>query len=135
MPKAYSQIKEFIYTCLKFSDLHLSSAEVDDVIRKSIDLLLTRTLSNSLQNVIKRQNIGLTELVQIIINTTHLEKSCKYLEEFITNITNVLPGIVHATKLYGTVTCKVARHAAEEEIYTNLNQEIDQFLQLVAMTG
>lgn len=47
----------------------------------------------------------------------------------------MLPGIVHATKLYGTVTCKVARHAAEEEIYTNLNQEIDQFLQLVAMTG
>ena len=50
----------------------------------------------------------------------------------------MLPGIVHATKLYGTVTCKVARHAAEEEIYTNLNQEIDQFLQLAGydwMTG
>ena len=60
------------------------------------------------------------------------------MQEFITNITNVLPGIVHATKLYGTVTCKVARHAAEEEIYTNLNQEIDQFLQLAGydwMTG
>ncbi|KAI4567734.1 hypothetical protein MJT46_007532, partial [Ovis ammon polii x Ovis aries] len=38
-------------------------------------LLLTRTLSNSLQNVIKRKNIGFTELVRIIINTTHLEKS------------------------------------------------------------
>ena len=60
------------------------------------------------------------------------------MQEFITNITNVLPGIVHATKLYGTVTCKVARHAAEEEIYTNLNQKIDQFLQLADydwMTG
>ena len=117
MPRAYNQIKEFIYACLKFSDLHLSSAEVDDMICKSIDPLLTRTVSNSLQNVIKRKNIGFTELVQIIINTTHLEKSCKYLKEFI-NITNVLPGTVHATKLYGTVTCKVARHAAEEEIYT-----------------
>ncbi|XP_010148068.1 PREDICTED: exocyst complex component 6B-like, partial [Eurypyga helias] len=106
------------------------STEVDDMIRKSTNLLLTRTLSNCLQNVIKRKNVGLTELVQIIINTTHLEKSCKFLEEFITNITNVLPETVHTTKLYGTTTFKDARHAAEEEIYTNLNQKIDQFLQL-----
>ena len=108
------------------------------MIRKSTDLQLTRTLNNSLQNVITRKNIGLTELVQIIINTTHLEKSCKYFEEFTTNITNVLPGTVHATKLYGTMSFKVARHAAEEEIYTTLNQEIDQFLQLAGydwMTG
>ncbi|EMP31883.1 Exocyst complex component 6B, partial [Chelonia mydas] len=131
VPKVYNQIKEFIYACLKFSeDLHLSSTEVDDMIRKSTNLLLTRMLSNCLQNVIKRRNTGLTELVQIIINTTHLEKSCKFLEEFITNITNVLPETVHTTKLYGTTTFKDARHAAEEEIYTNLNQKIDQFLQL-----
>ncbi|KAL2774063.1 exocyst complex component 6B isoform 3 [Daubentonia madagascariensis] len=94
VPKVYNQIKEFIYACLKFSeDLHLSSTEVDDMIRKSTNLLLTRILSNSLQNVIKRKNIGLTE---------------------------------------------DARHAAEEEIYTNLNQKIDQFLQLADydwMTG
>ncbi|KAJ7327342.1 hypothetical protein JRQ81_017101, partial [Phrynocephalus forsythii] len=131
VPRVYTQIKEFIYACLKFSeDLHLSSTEVDDMIRKSTNLLLTRTLSNCLQNVIKRKNVGLTELVQIIINTTHLEKSCRFLEEFITNITNVLPETVHTTKLYGTTTFKDARHAAEEEIYTNLNQKIDQFLQL-----
>ncbi|KAB0363355.1 hypothetical protein FD754_007511 [Muntiacus muntjak] len=84
------------------------------------------------------QDTELEKLVQIIINTTHLEKSCKYLEEFITNITNVLPETVHTTKLYGTTTFKDARHAAEEEIYTNLNQKIDQFLQLADydwMTG
>ncbi|XP_053314068.1 exocyst complex component 6B isoform X2 [Spea bombifrons] len=131
VPKVYNQIKEFIYACLKFSeDLHLSSTEIDDMIRKSTNLLLTRTLSNCLQNVIKRKNVGLTELVQIIINTTHLEISCKFLEEFITNITNVLPDTVHTTKLYGLTTFKDARQAAEEEIYTNLNQKIDQFLQL-----
>uniref|UniRef100_A0A8C3V8K2 Exocyst complex component n=1 Tax=Catharus ustulatus TaxID=91951 RepID=A0A8C3V8K2_CATUS len=131
VPRVFGQIQEFIHACLKFSeDLHLSSTEVDDMIRKSTNLLLTRTLSNCLQNVIKRKNVGLTELVQIIINTTHLEKSCRFLEEFITNITNVLPDTVHTTKLYGTTTFKDARHAAEEEIYTNLNQKIDQFLQL-----
>ncbi|XP_061439671.1 exocyst complex component 6B isoform X2 [Rhineura floridana] len=131
VPRVHNQIKEFIYACLRFSeDLHLSSTEVDDMIRKSTNLLLTRTLSNCLQNVIKRKNVGLTELVQIIINTTHLEKSCQFLEEFITNITSVLPETVHTTKLYGTTTFKDARHAAEEEIYTNLNQKIDQFLPL-----
>ncbi|XP_060538302.1 exocyst complex component 6B isoform X5 [Pantherophis guttatus] len=131
VPRIYNQIKEFIYACLKFSeDLHLSSTEVDDMIRKSTNLLLTRTLSSCLQSVIRRKNVGLAELVQIIINTTHLERSCRFLEEFITNITNVLPETVHTTKLYGTATFKDGRHAAEEEIYTNLNQKIDQFLQL-----
>uniref|UniRef100_A0A4W4HDY2 Exocyst complex component n=1 Tax=Electrophorus electricus TaxID=8005 RepID=A0A4W4HDY2_ELEEL len=107
-----------------------SSTEIDDMIRKSTNLLLTRTLSNCLQYAIKKKNVGLAELVQIIVNTTHLEMSCHYLEEFISNITNVPPHMVNATKLYGTSTFKDARHAAEEEIYTNLNLKIDQFLQL-----
>uniref|UniRef100_A0A3Q2QW93 Exocyst complex component n=1 Tax=Fundulus heteroclitus TaxID=8078 RepID=A0A3Q2QW93_FUNHE len=131
VPKAYCQIKEFIYACLKYSeDLHLSSTEIDDMIRKSTNLLLTRTLSNCLQYAIKKKNVGLAELVQVIINTTHLEQSCHFLEEFISNITNVPPDTANATKLYGTSTFKDARHAAEAEIYTSLNAKIDQFLQL-----
>ncbi|XP_068443869.1 exocyst complex component 6B [Clinocottus analis] len=131
VPKVYCQLKEFIYACLKYSeDLHLSSTEVDDMIRKSTNLLLTRTLSHCLQYAIKKKNVGLAELVQVIINTTHLEQSCHFLEEFISNITNVPPDSANATKLYGTSTFKDARHAAEEEIYTNLNAKIDQFLQL-----
>lgn len=131
VPKVYCQLKEFIYACLKYSeDLHLSSTEVDDMIRKSTNLLLTRTLSHCLQYAIKKKNVGLAELVQVIINTTHLEQSCHFLEEFISNITNVPPDTVNATKLYGTSTFKDARHAAEAEIYTSLNTKIDQFLQL-----
>ncbi|XP_039996509.1 exocyst complex component 6B isoform X5 [Xiphias gladius] len=131
VPKVYCQLKEFIYACLKYSeDLHLSSTEIDDMIRKSTNLLLTRTLSHCLQYAIKKKNVGLAELVQVIINTTHLEQSCHFLEEFISNITNVPPDTVNATKLYGTSTFKDARHAAEAEIYTSLNAKIDQFLQL-----
>ncbi|XP_017692364.1 PREDICTED: exocyst complex component 6B [Lepidothrix coronata] len=117
VPKVYNQIKEFIYACLKFSeDLHLSC--------------LDKPWPGWKWLVASLERWHLPRLVQIIINTTHLEKSCKFLEEFITNITNVLPETVHTTKLYGTTTFKDARHAAEEEIYTNLNQKIDQFLQL-----
>uniref|UniRef100_A0AAZ3RS01 Exocyst complex component n=1 Tax=Oncorhynchus tshawytscha TaxID=74940 RepID=A0AAZ3RS01_ONCTS len=131
VPQVYSQLKEFVYACLKYyEDLHLSSTEIDDVIRKSTNLLLTRTLSSCLQYAMKKKNVGLAELVQVIINTTQLEASCVYLEEFISNITNVPPDTSNATKLYGTSTFKDARHAAEEEIYTNLNAKIDQFLQL-----
>ncbi|CAF92770.1 unnamed protein product, partial [Tetraodon nigroviridis] len=70
------------------------------------------------------------KLVQIIINTTHLEQACRYLEDFITNITNVSPETVHTTRLYGLSTFKDACHAAEGEIYTKLNQKIDEFIQL-----
>lgn len=108
------------------------------MLRKSTNLLLTRTLSGCLQNLIRKPHIGLTEvsmaflqpmkntkrysvresvawwsylavlqLVQIIINTTHLEQACKYLEDFITNITNVSPETVHTTRLYGLSTFKV----------------------------
>ncbi|XP_053540830.1 exocyst complex component 6 isoform X5 [Ictalurus punctatus] len=131
VPQIYIQVKEFIYASLKFSEsLHRSSTEIDDMLRKSTNLLLTRTLSGCLQNLIRKPHIGLTELVQIIINTTHLEQACKYLEDFITNITNVSPETIHTTRLYGLSTFKDARHAAEGEIYTKLNQKIDEFIQL-----
>ncbi|KAJ1141594.1 hypothetical protein NDU88_007922 [Pleurodeles waltl] len=131
VPQIYMQVKEFIYASLKFSEsLHRSSTEIDDMLRKSTNLLLTRTLSSCLQNLIKKPHIGLTELVQIIINTTHLEQACKYLEDFITNITNISPETVHTTRLYGISTFKDARHSAEGEIYTKLNQKIDEFIQL-----
>ncbi|XP_041937891.1 exocyst complex component 6 isoform X2 [Alosa alosa] len=131
VPQIYTQVKEFIYASLKFSEsLHRSSTEIDDMLRKSTNLLLTRTLSGCLQNLIKKPHIGLTELVQIIINTTHLEQACRYLEDFITNITNVSPETIHTTRLYGLATFKDARHAAEGEIYTKLNQKIDEFIQL-----
>ncbi|XP_069467467.1 exocyst complex component 6 isoform X4 [Ambystoma mexicanum] len=131
VPQIYMQVKEFIYASLKFSEsLHRSSTEIDDMLRKSTNLLLTRTLSGCLQNLIKKPHIGLTELVQIIINTTHLEQACKYLEDFISNITNISPETVHTTRLYGLSTFKDARHAAEGEIYTKLNQKIDEFIQL-----
>ncbi|XP_027263253.1 exocyst complex component 6 isoform X1 [Cricetulus griseus] len=131
VPLIYIQVKEFIYASLKFSEsLHRSSTEIDDMLRKSTNLLLTRILSSCLLNLIRKPHIGLTELVQIIINTTHLEQACKYLEDFITNITNISQETAHTTRLYGLSTFKDARHAAEGEIYTKLNQKIDEFVQL-----
>ncbi|XP_055416895.1 exocyst complex component 6 isoform X5 [Bubalus kerabau] len=140
VPHIYIQVKEFIYASLKFSEsLHRSSTEIDDMLRKSTNLLLTRTLSSCLLNLIKKPHIGLTELVQIIINTTHLEQACKYLEDFITNITNISQETVHTTRLYGLSTFKgkVAQTAcmsACQHLSTSLMQMLlDSELKQISM--
>ncbi|PNJ89451.1 EXOC6 isoform 5 [Pongo abelii] len=140
VPHIYIQVKEFIYASLKFSEsLHRSSTEIDDMLRKSTNLLLTRTLSSCLLNLIRKPHIGLTELVQIIINTTHLEQACKYLEDFITNITNISQETVHTTRLYGLSTFKgkVAQTAcmsACQHLSTSLMQMLlDSELKQISM--
>lgn len=88
VPKVYHQVKEFIYACLKFSeDLNLTQTEIDEMITKSTNLLLTRTFSGCLSSLFRKPSLALLQVVQIIINTGYLEKSTKYLEEFVSNIT------------------------------------------------
>ncbi|XP_066277850.1 exocyst complex component 6B-like isoform X2 [Branchiostoma lanceolatum] len=131
VPQVYKQIKEFAYACIKFSeDLNLSHTEIDDMVRKSTNLLLTRTLSGCLTSHIKKQTLGMAELVQISINTTHLETACVYLEDFISNMTGAVGDSVHTARLQGTNTFKDTRQEAESQIYTKLNTKIDEFLDL-----
>lgn len=88
VPKVYHQVKEFIYACLKFSeDLNLTQTEIDEMITKSTNLLLTRTFSGCLSSLFRKPSLALLQVVQIIIDTGYLEKSTKYLEEFVSNIT------------------------------------------------
>jgi hypothetical protein len=88
VPKVYQQVKEFIYACLKFSeDLNLSQVEVDEMIRKSMNLLLTRTFSGCLSSTFRSPHINLQEIIQIIIDTGFLEEATIYLDQFISNIT------------------------------------------------
>ncbi|GFR79650.1 exocyst complex component [Elysia marginata] len=88
VPSVYVQVKEYINACLKFSaDLHLSHTEIDDMIRKSANQLLMKTLGGCLSNLIKKPKLSLLQLIQISINMNYLEKSCEYLEEYISSIT------------------------------------------------
>uniref|UniRef100_H2YEW4 Exocyst complex component n=1 Tax=Ciona savignyi TaxID=51511 RepID=H2YEW4_CIOSA len=116
VPRIFGEMKRFILSCLEYcEDLHLSSTEVDDMIRKSTNLLLTRTLASSLQTLVQKPSLGLTELVQIIVNTTHLENSCQHIEEFVHSITGVRVGSAHSAKLVGVSTFKDARNGTEEQ--------------------
>lgn len=149
VPKVYKEVKQFIYACLKFSqDLNLSQTEIEDNVRKSTNVLLTRILSGCLSNLIKKPNLGLLQLIQITINANYLEDSSIYLEEFISKTINstALVGIVspnglmtpttavdissHLARLQGRSMFKDARADAESQIYIQLNQKIDEFLEL-----
>ncbi|XP_013391854.1 exocyst complex component 6B isoform X2 [Lingula anatina] len=133
VPKIYIQVKEYIYACLKFSeDLHLSHSEVNDMIRKSANILLTRTLGGCLSELIRRPELTLLQLIQISINMNYLEQSCEYLEQFISNITGADRESVHVTKLHGTAMFKDARSEAEDQIYYKLNKKIDDILELAS---
>lgn len=93
VPKVYQQVKEFIYACLKYTeDLNLSQVEVDEMIRKSMNLLLTRTFSGCLSSTFRSTHVNLQEIIQIIIDTGYLEEAAIYLDEFISNITGYVDG-------------------------------------------
>ena len=88
VPRVYSEVKDFILSCVKFSeDLNLSPAEIDETVRKSTNILLTRTLSGCLSSLIRRDNLSLLQLIQIDINTYHLEETNIHLEKYISDIT------------------------------------------------
>ena len=88
VPRVYSEVKEFILACVKFSeDLNLSLEEIDETVRKATNVLLTRTLSGCLSSLIRRTNLSLLQLIQIDINTYHLEETNLHLEKYISEIT------------------------------------------------
>jgi hypothetical protein len=146
VPKIYKEVKQYIYACLKFSqDLNLSQTEIEDMVRKSTNLLLTRTLSECLSSLIKKPNLGLLQLIQITINTNYLEDASIYLEDFISKTINassmvcvtspngITPTAIdstHLARLQGRSMFKDARSDAESQIYIQLNQKIDEFLEL-----
>ncbi|XP_041370054.1 exocyst complex component 6B-like [Gigantopelta aegis] len=131
VPSIYNEVKEYINACLKFSaDLHLSHTEIDDMIRKSANQLLTTTLGQCLSKLIKKPNLSLIQLIQISINMNYLEKSCVSLEKYISSITGAEKDSVHVARLHGTSMFKDARDDAEQHIYQSLNKKIDEFLDL-----
>jgi hypothetical protein len=57
------------------------------MIRKSTNLLLTRSFSGCLSSLFRKPSLALQQVTQIIIDTGYLEEATVYLEEFVSNIT------------------------------------------------
>ncbi|CAL8105677.1 unnamed protein product [Orchesella dallaii] len=128
VPKVYQQVKDFVHASLKFTEgLNLSQTEVDDMVRKSTNLLLKRTLSGCLTTLIQKQSVGLLQLIQITINTNYLEHTNSYLEDFISRITGgSVKDLSHKVEFKGKSMFKDARAEAELQIYERLQAKIDE---------
>jgi hypothetical protein len=57
------------------------------MVRKSTNLLLTRSFSGCLSSLFRKPSLALLQVIQIIIDTGYLENATVYLEEFVSNIT------------------------------------------------
>ena len=110
----------------------MSHDEIDDTVRKATNILLTRTLSGCLSSLIRRTNLSLLQLIQIDINTYHLEDTNLHLEKYISEITGASLESTHIARLQGRSIFKDIRVEAEEEIHSKLISKMDQFLELAS---
>ncbi|EDV20759.1 uncharacterized protein TRIADDRAFT_60734 [Trichoplax adhaerens] len=127
----YKEIKRFIVTSVKFADnLNLSLTDIDDKLRKSTNDLLTKTLTDVMDEFVEKPFLHLSQLTQLSHNTVYLEKACGNLEQYISSITGAVSDGIHVTRLYGTSTFSDARQKAEDRIYILLNKKLDEFFDL-----
>jgi len=133
VPRVYTEVQEFILSCLQFSeDLQLTQAELDETVRRSTNLLLTRTLSGCLSSLIRKPNLSLLQLIQIVINTVHLEETNIFLENFISELTGAGQDATHVARLQARSMFKDIRAEAEEYIYRKLVSQMNEFLELAS---
>jgi len=74
--------------------------------------------------------LSLLQLIQIDINTYHLENTNIHLEKYISDITGTSSEANHIARLQGGSIFKDIRSEAEEEIHNKLESKIDEFLEL-----
>lgn len=137
VPKVYEEVRNFIEQSLKFSqDLNSSETDVENMVRKSTNQLLTKTLSSCLTNLINNSSLKLLQLIQIAINTNYLEDAMQFLDDHITYqisksmYNNSVTLDNTQVELKGKSMFKDARADAESQIYRKLNDKIDEFLSL-----
>lgn len=131
VPRVFTEVQEFIISCLQFSeDLQLTQNELDETVRRSTNLLLTRTLSGCLSSLIRRPSLSLLQLIQIVINTLHLEDTNIFLENFISELTGAGQDATHVARLQARSMFKDIRAEGEEYIYKKLVSKMDEFLEL-----
>lgn len=128
VPKIFIEMKEFVNNCVKFSEgLNSSQTELDDMIRKPTNRLITEKLSDNIRHLICR--VSLAQLVQIVVNTIYLEKSIELLEQHLLSVIKASSS-KQSGKLQGISVFKDLRSEAENQIYELLNKKIDQLLDL-----
>ncbi|KAL5471414.1 hypothetical protein EMCRGX_G029530 [Ephydatia muelleri] len=130
VPQVYSQLQEFVCQCTSYADqLDLSQTDIDECVRKSVNLLLSRVLSECLAKLIQRESLTVPYLTQIWVNLNHLEGACVNLEKFIAEKTRTGSEGVNAPRLYGVSAFQEAKHFTERKITDKLCAKVAEVLE------
>ncbi|KAH7732234.1 CRE-SEC-15 protein [Aphelenchoides avenae] len=120
VPTVFVQAKGYLVGCLQFMEnLQLPQSEVEDTVRRYANVLLARW-SGSLKGFVTNRNRSLIQLIQITINMGYLEKSCEFLERYITEITNRSEG-------YGTGSAHLV--TLRDQIFRDARSEVEQLIE------
>ncbi|XP_065828253.1 exocyst complex component 6B-like isoform X2 [Oscarella lobularis] len=131
VPRVFLQVKEFIDESASYAEnLNLSQTDIDGMIRKSVNLLLTKILNGRLSAMINQSTLRLPQLIQVILNMTHLEKACPHWEQYISTKTGTNLDQLHAARLYGASIFKDARRDAESALMGQLRGQLNELFDL-----
>ena len=78
----------------------------------------------SLSSLIRRPALSLLQLIQIVINTVHLEDTNIYLENFISELTGTGQDATHVARLQARSMFKDIRAEGEEYIFKKLVKKV-----------
>jgi hypothetical protein len=129
--QVYCQLEAFVRNCNDYADrLNLSQMEVCDIVGKSVNLLLSRTMSNCLSRVVHAEGLTIPQLGQVWVNIHHLADSISQLEKFIVSVvTKADSEGVSAVRLYGGSTFKDAKVSAEQQIIVSLADKCAEIME------
>ena len=67
VPNIYAEIKNFIHASMKFNEnLNISRTEIDNSARKSTSLLLTKTVNDSIKQMLSSPRLNIAQLAQVL---------------------------------------------------------------------
>lgn len=143
--EVHNAIMQFIMTCLEYcQDLQLNPNDIKDIvhwIEKSTNSLVTKTLDNEFQSYFAQSHIGITETVQMMVNTMYLEKTYPLIETFMQQVCHAATVKSLPQQQQDTISIKMSlaesqsvlrdvKNHAEKEMYTQFHQKIDNFFDI-----
>jgi hypothetical protein len=103
--------------------------EVCDIVGKSVNLLLSRTVTGCLSRLVHGEGLTIPQLGQVWVNISHLADSIPQLEEFIRHITRTGSEGASTVRLYGGSTFKDAKVAVEQQIIVRLTGKCAEIME------
>ncbi|KAG9231639.1 exocyst complex subunit Sec15-like-domain-containing protein [Amylocarpus encephaloides] len=126
-PLCCIDIRNFLNQFYFFSDDHFQQPNViDEVLKKSLDQLLSEKVCQSLVERLSSQYLG--QIVQILINLEHFEIACKELEKLLIAARSSTsaggPIVLEATEEF-----RSNKKTAEKRIFELVNSKIDDLVE------